>query len=148
MFTTTGWPCTFCPRKFHAKRALVDHMATAHGAKEEIRCQICGKMFSSKGNLSRHSVLHTGKQKHTCNICGKKFLTLENYTGHMNMHAGVKPFQCTNCLKCFCFKNTLSSHKKSCKGAVDTFYWHYYVEYCYNVDGWWFMLLIYFICYC
>lgn len=119
LMQSTSWPCTFCSRKCHTKRVLVDHMAAAHGAKEEIRCQICGKVFSHKASLCRHSVIHTGKQKHVCHICGQKFETKDNYTGHMNMHAGVKPFQCTFCLKCFGYKNRLSAHKKDCRGFVD-----------------------------
>lgn len=108
------WPCTFCPQKFSLKRELINHMSSVHDAKGEIRCEICDKMFSSRGNLKCHMVNHTGGQRFQCTICGKKFATKENFTGHMNVHAGAKPFQCTQCLKCFAYKNHLSSHRKNC----------------------------------
>lgn len=115
----TIYPCTFCPKRFAVKRALVDHMAREHGEKDDIRCHICNKFFSSKGNLARHVVLHTGQQKYSCTLCGKKFAAKDNFDGHMNKHVGAKPYQCRTCLKCFTYMCQLSKHKHICAGHVE-----------------------------
>ncbi len=40
--------------------------------KEIIRsynCDICQKVLSSKGNLSKHKLLHSGEKPHQCHLC-------------------------------------------------------------------------------
>ena len=56
--------------------------------------------------------------KYSCFFCNREFPTKLGYTGHMNMHAGAKPFQCQICFKSFQYSNSLSRHKKQCKGLV------------------------------
>ena len=51
-------------------------------------CEFCGKSFTRKNNLLRHSErLHGGIQfKYNCTICKRNFSKRESYNSHMSAH--------------------------------------------------------------
>lgn len=73
------YSCTYCPRSFYSSIALQNHSwlhsnkdgvdAIANGQK--VRCPVCRKDMSTKGNLKVHMESHKPKGKYTCDICGR-----------------------------------------------------------------------------
>ncbi|XP_052864380.1 zinc finger and BTB domain-containing protein 17-like [Anopheles cruzii] len=48
-------------------------------AKQRHICDVCGKEFSTKGNLKSHMVLHTNERPFACEQCGMNFAKKSNY---------------------------------------------------------------------
>ena len=51
------YECEQCDSKFKQRKLLNKHMKTLHGG-EEFPCPTCGKVFSQKSNMKRHSKMH------------------------------------------------------------------------------------------
>ena len=64
------------------------------------KCQQCGRTFTAKASMKRHTVLHSGNFKWCCNICKKGFSQKGNYEQHVRGHKGQK-FRCEYCGKAF-----------------------------------------------
>jgi len=53
---------------FSGRSSKNRHLRTVHGEKQ-FPCSDCGKLFSEKVYLRRHSVIHTGEKNFTCGFC-------------------------------------------------------------------------------
>ena len=61
--------CTVREKSFIEKRDLKDHLRL-HSVGDLLTCSQCGKCFTSRSLLRRHSNVHSGKYK--CVECGRK----------------------------------------------------------------------------
>lgn len=43
------------------------------GAKSEIKCDQCGKIFGSSSALAKHKLTHSDERRYVCQICSKGF---------------------------------------------------------------------------
>jgi KRAB domain-containing zinc finger protein len=78
------------------------------------RCDVCGKSFSTKGNLFLHQrSLHLGIFPYTCGTCGKGYTSRDNLNGHMFKHTGEMAHACLFCNKTFRWKKLLKKHIKN-----------------------------------
>lgn len=77
---------------------------------KNFNCNICGRGFNYKSNLTAHKVVHTGEKNFKCDLCGKGFPRNKNLTAHMVVHTGEKNFKCDICQKEFPRKSSLTAH--------------------------------------
>ncbi|CAL8358457.1 unnamed protein product [Lota lota] len=74
-------------------------------------CKLCGRAFSSKGNLRNHQTVHHGIFKNTaCDVCGKNFACQSALDIHYRTHTKERPFICTTCNRRFSTKGNLKQH--------------------------------------
>ncbi|CAL4132181.1 unnamed protein product [Meganyctiphanes norvegica] len=90
----------------------VNHQIT-HTEKNSNQCNLCGKTFSTNGNLKLHLRIHTGKKPYQCSYCDKDFVYKGNLLCHVRIHTGEKPYQCCYCNKTFAQNITLKCHLKT-----------------------------------
>ena len=72
----TGHKCQLCNKEFGYYQHLSDHIKIEH-----VKCEKCGKIFSTPYSLVRHTSRKHSENERTkdykCETCGKKFLTKE-----------------------------------------------------------------------
>ncbi|MEE6519587.1 hypothetical protein FKM82_017249 [Ascaphus truei] len=88
---TVSNQCVICLRVLSCPRALRLHY-NQHGGERPFKCKICGRAFSTKGNLKAHFVGHKSslatKPQNSCPICQKKFTNAVTLQQHIRMHLG------------------------------------------------------------
>lgn len=84
------------------------------GDQQNIQCQLCNKMFTSKTAFQAHQRNHSKESDdpYRCNICAKTFAVPARLTRHYRTHTGEKPFRCEFCNKSFSVKENLSVHRR------------------------------------
>ena len=76
---------------------------------DRLKCQLCGKIFSTKFNLG----VHEGKLKYSCESCDGRFCLKTALTVHMKNEHGKKKFRCDDCGKDFDVKCNMERHIKA-----------------------------------
>ena len=73
-------------------------------------CEFCGKSFSTKLQLNRHSKIHDEQNHVTCLECGKTFNSKGNLKIHLQHCLKEGKFKCQYCPMKFHYKNALKTH--------------------------------------
>ena len=83
----------------------------------ENKCELCGKILSSKKNLKKHLKLHTNIRSYVCKICNKTYKRSDHLKRHMITH-DPEPnyYECDLCLKRFSLNYHLTSHLQNVHG--------------------------------
>ncbi|XP_054850336.1 sal-like protein 2 [Eublepharis macularius] len=83
--------CVICLRVLSCPRALQLHYGQ-HGGERPFKCKVCGRAFSTRGNLRAHFVGHktssAARPQNSCPICQKKFTNAVSLQQHVRMHLG------------------------------------------------------------
>ena len=58
------------------------------------QCPDCNRIFSTKGNMTRHQSTHTGARPHVCEKCQKSFSRTDDLKSHEIIHTNDKPYPC------------------------------------------------------
>jgi len=48
--------------------------------KKSYPCDVCDKLFSQSGRLTKHRRIHTGEKSYACAVCDKSFSISSNLT--------------------------------------------------------------------
>jgi len=72
--------CVICHRVLSCRSALLMHYRT-HTGERPYRCRLCGRTFTTKGNLKTHMAVHRGRiaglaaatSQHRCRVCHRDF---------------------------------------------------------------------------
>lgn len=64
-------------------------------------CEECGKSFTCKSELNRHSQRHSSERPYTCSDCGQSFKMRHNLNKHQKAHTGTQQWKCLLCSAVF-----------------------------------------------
>ena len=87
-------------------------LTTMMDAIKPFACNVCGKSFQQKANMTTHRRIHTSEKPYNCEICQKAFNQSSSLARHKMIHTEEKPYECEICFKTFRLSQTLAAHKR------------------------------------
>ena len=119
--------CQLCGKRFAAERNKIAHEINAHQqsvsdvetARNLFPCQLCSKVFPSRGHLEDHARSHDGDKRFVCGRCEGRFATRSNLTAHLKIHEGThKRFACPfdGCERRFSHPSEVKQHQAAHTG--------------------------------
>ncbi|XP_065081017.1 zinc finger protein 41-like isoform X2 [Ochlerotatus camptorhynchus] len=111
------YTCDECGLQFHCRMNLRKHINRSHAKGNEMTCDICGRVSSSKIAHTQHLRAVHEEKKFQCALCGVKTLT-KALASHMDIHNQRRDFVCPQCGKAFYRKYVLSIHLRTHSGET------------------------------
>uniref|UniRef100_A0A182QLF2 C2H2-type domain-containing protein n=1 Tax=Anopheles farauti TaxID=69004 RepID=A0A182QLF2_9DIPT len=109
--------CNICHRVLPSFEQFQNHFHY-HTTRVPFYCYHCREEFSGKRELYAHSRTHSTREpeSYTCEVCAKVFSTKGNYKRHLKSHETVRAFACDRCSKQYDYKSALEVHLKRAHG--------------------------------
>ena len=105
--------CANCNKSFLILSQLKDHVDRGICVEENRKCNVCGKLLSSRHHLELHMRIHNNEKPFQCKVCKKRFTQSRNLKEHYLTHEAERRFKCQHCDKKFVQKNHLKYHMTS-----------------------------------
>lgn len=109
-----AFKCNICDKTFTNRFALTRH-STRHASVRQV-CKTCKKSFATREDLQKHVGIHTGE--FWCDVCFKVFPSKGHLTMHKNKHLTEPAYYCKFCGQCFRCKLVRLGHEKLCEKTV------------------------------
>ncbi|KXJ69360.1 hypothetical protein RP20_CCG027466 [Aedes albopictus] len=109
--------CKICERKLPSFELFQIHFHY-HTSRVPFYCYQCRTEFPDKKELYAHSKSHAPKESeaHTCEVCKKIFSTRGNFRRHLKSHEAIRDFACDRCFKQFDYRSELDLHLRKSHG--------------------------------
>lgn len=105
------YQCKIC-QKWFSKRYYLKMHENLHLGFKSHKCNVCGKVYTSQGNLDRHiRVSHKNDRRYKCDKCDKAFSQLTILRQHQAVHTTERKYSCDICIKSFKTPEYLALHK-------------------------------------
>lgn len=112
--------CQFCKEIFDSYKALKGHLIVSHMALKVYKCvqNNCGMMFSELQEFVEHSCNHE-RSEYRCHVCGEVFSTLLDLSRHQYVHSVQKQkttekyYCCSVCKSSFSNLEALQHHQET-----------------------------------
>jgi KRAB domain-containing zinc finger protein len=129
--------CPTCGMRFAAERSMVAHAINAHqcrvddvsevnkAARSLLSCDLCTKVFSTRGHLENHMRSHDGEKRFRCHLCEGGFSSRGNLVAHLRIHLGTqKRFACEfeGCDRRFSHPSEVKQHESVHTGQQSELY--------------------------
>ncbi|XP_055545639.1 zinc finger protein 600-like [Wyeomyia smithii] len=113
--------CHICERVLPSFELFQNHFHY-HTSRVPFYCYHCREEFHDKKELYAHTKTHAPRdaESYTCEICAKVFSTKGNFRRHLKSHEAVRAFACDRCFKQFDYKSALDSHLRKAHGIEYT----------------------------
>lgn len=73
-------------------------------------CEICGKSYDTRRQLTQHRRIHDESYHVTCDVCGKMFTSQNLLKKHARWHVRVPEEKCPICDQRFLYKGAVETH--------------------------------------
>jgi hypothetical protein len=107
--TGRGEVCEICGKSFRMRHEVTAHIRNVHKGRM-FTCRFCPVTFTRRTYRETHEMLHSGVKEFICRFCQKAFAQKYNLQVHERIHTGVKPYQCHICSDSFAQRNSLDVH--------------------------------------
>lgn len=101
---------------------LDDDRPRRRKARQNFKCDQCGKVLSNFGSYKYHLQLHSDATPFRCNKCDASFKTKNAFDGHMMTHDPNNPHTCHICGKKYRQAASLEGHLRSHTGEKVIFF--------------------------
>lgn len=105
-----SFKCEQCGRMLASRGNLLEHIKYVHGSSGRATCIFCDQVLPYK-NLNNHLLGHINERSFECNLCARVFKTKTIRDAHLRTHTGEKPHACVICSKKFPSKHSLFNHR-------------------------------------
>ncbi|XP_058819316.1 zinc finger protein 260-like [Topomyia yanbarensis] len=109
--------CHLCERTLQSFELFQNHFHY-HTSRVPFYCYHCREEFPDKKELYAHTKTHAPRdaESYTCEICAKVFSTKGNFRRHLKSHEAIRAFACDRCFKQYDYKSALDLHLKKAHG--------------------------------
>ncbi|XP_046141149.1 zinc finger protein 675-like isoform X1 [Osmia bicornis bicornis] len=104
--------CEICGKKFKVKGDLTNHIRFSH-KEQPVMCDVCGKTCPNSNSLYVHQKFAHYKAQYECHLCKRRMVTQENLNEHLiKQHENRKAVMCEECGKTFTRNSRLKVHMR------------------------------------